>query len=111
LELGSEEIGSKKAWRLTVEFLASDSQADGISALMGSLLCGASPDHDGPCRIAWRMGLLSEDDAEEDMVDPWSRSHVDFVYEQLTPIEVIPDVEVDSWLGVVDVQHCDSTDE
>ena len=58
----------RRVVRLAVDVLAAPDQVHLISALVGEALCGLPDDHDGPCRVAWRIAHRMEGDEDADAV-------------------------------------------
>ena len=55
----------RRVVRLVVDVLATPEQVHLVSTLVGDALCGLPDDHEGPCRVAWRIthGVEGDDAA------------------------------------------------
>ncbi|WP_088281066.1 hypothetical protein [Kineosporia sp. A_224] len=52
----------RRVVRLVVDVLATPEQVHLLATLVGDALCGLPDDHEGPCRVAWRISHGVEGD-------------------------------------------------
>ncbi|WP_143448706.1 hypothetical protein [Kineosporia sp. A_224] len=52
---GPAAVDERQVYRVLVDVLAVPEQVDALLALLGTAVCGLPDDHDGACRLAWRM--------------------------------------------------------
>ncbi|WP_143447479.1 hypothetical protein [Kineosporia sp. R_H_3] len=55
----------RRVVRLVVDVLATPEQVHLLSTLVGDALCGLPDDHEGPCRVAWRIAHAVEGEAAD----------------------------------------------
>jgi hypothetical protein len=48
-------VDERQVFRVLVDVLAAPEQVDALLAILGTAVCGLPDDHDGACRLAWRM--------------------------------------------------------
>lgn len=52
---GPVVVDERQVYRVLVDVLAVPEQVDALLAVLGTAVCGLPDDHDGACRLAWRM--------------------------------------------------------
>lgn len=52
---GPANVDERQVYRVLVDVLAVPEQVDALLAVLGTAVCGLPDDHDGACRLAWRM--------------------------------------------------------
>jgi hypothetical protein len=99
---GNSANDERKPFRIVMDVLATKDQIDRLHDILGELLCGAPPEHDGPCRIAWDMGSTGEPDTSDpdDVIYGYDADAAAFTREHLSPIEVWNKDAVDRSLGL-----------
>jgi hypothetical protein len=58
----------RRVVRLVVDVLTTPEAVHLLSTLVGDALCGLPDDHDGPCRVAWRIAHRMEGDDDAHVV-------------------------------------------
>lgn len=53
--IGPANVDERQVYRVLVDVLAVPEQVDALLAVLGTAVCGLPDDHDGACRLAWRM--------------------------------------------------------
>jgi hypothetical protein len=52
---GPANLDERQVYRVLVDVLAVPEQVDALLTILGTAVCGLSDDHEGACRVAWRM--------------------------------------------------------
>lgn len=88
----------RRVHRVVLDLMLTEPQAETLPELLEKALCAAPPDHEGPCRVAWSMLLLSEDDLddEDEFVLRWTQEVVLNIRKDLEKIVVLSDSDLDA---------------
>ncbi|WP_088284785.1 hypothetical protein [Kineosporia sp. A_224] len=80
----SDEAETRRLVRVRVDVLCEPDTVNLVTELIGQAICGKALDHDGPCRLAWQIGLDTEDDGD------LTADQIEHAWGELRPVRTLP---------------------